>query len=153
VLAGSGVGTTVAGEVRLSGGDTRKEDIVTVTTTETLYQRLGGYDAIAAATDDLLARLQADPRLGGYWKGASNDNQRRARQLIVDFMVEAAGGPAYYTGRDMRTSHDGMHIDGADWDVFMRHSAAMLDHFGVVGREKEEVLAFFESLKGDVVEG
>ena len=29
------------------------------------------------------------------WKGASNDNQRRARQLIVDFMVEAAGGPAF----------------------------------------------------------
>ena len=66
-----------------------------------------------------------------YWKGASNDNQRHARQLIVDFMVEAAGGPAYYTGRDMKRSHDGMHIDAADWDAFMRHSAATLDHFGV----------------------
>lgn len=122
------------------------------TSDASLYQRLGGYDAIAAASDDLLARLQADPQLGGYWKGASNDNRRRARQLIVDFMVEAAGGPAFYTGRDMRTAHDGMHISASDWDVFMRHSAATLDHFEVPAQEREEVLSFFTSLRDDVVE-
>ena len=117
-----------------------------------LYHRLGGYDAIAAATDDLLARLQSDPLLRDYWKGASNNNRRRARQLIVDFMVEAAGGPAYYTGRDMKTSHDGMRIDERDWEAFMRHAAATLDHFGVPAREKEEVLAFLAGLEADVVE-
>ena len=117
-----------------------------------LYHRLGGYDAIAAATDELLARLQADPQLRDYWKGASDDNQRKARQLIVDFMAEAAGGPAYYTGRDMRTSHVGMHIDERDWEAFMRHAAATLDHFGVASREKEDVLAFFAGLKTEIVE-
>jgi hemoglobin len=122
------------------------------TTEQTLYHRLGGYDAIAAATDDLLARLQSDPQLGGYWKGASNDNQRRARQLIVDFMVEAAGGPAFYTGRTMKTSHEGMHIDERDWDVFMTHSAATLDHFAVPAKEKDEVLAFFAGLQTEVGE-
>ena len=121
-------------------------------TLETLYHRLGGYDAVAAATDDLLARLMSDPQLGGYWKGASTDNRRKARQLIVDFMTEAAGGPAYYTGRDMQTSHQGMGIDGPDWDVFMRHAGATLDHFGVAPREREEVLAFFAGLRGDIVE-
>jgi hemoglobin len=120
--------------------------------TESLYQRLGGYDAIAAATDDLLARLQSDPQLRDYWKGASTNNQRKARQLIVDFMAEAAGGPAYYTGRDMKTSHVGMHIDASDWEAFMRHAAATLDHLAVADREKAEVLAFFASLKDDVVE-
>jgi hemoglobin len=120
--------------------------------TESLYQRLGGYDAIAAATDDLLARLQSDPQLRDYWKGASTNNQRKARQLIVDFMAEAAGGPVYYTGRDMKTSHVGMHIDASDWEAFMRHAAATLDHLAVADREKAEVLAFFASLKDDVVE-
>jgi hemoglobin len=120
--------------------------------TQSLYQRLGGYDAIAAATDDLLARLQGDPQLRDFWKGASNDNQRKARQLIVDFMTEAAGGPAYYTGRDMRRSHDGMGITASDWDVFMHHAAATLDDFGVAEQEKEEVLGFFTSLRTDVVE-
>jgi hemoglobin len=122
------------------------------TSQHSLYQRLGGYDAIAAATDDLLARLQSDPQLVDYWKGASHDNQRKARQLIVDFMTEAAGGPAYYTGRDMRRSHDGMGISASDWELFMRHSAATLAHFGVAERETQEVLDFFSSLKDEVVE-
>ncbi|HUG61844.1 MAG TPA: group 1 truncated hemoglobin [Methylomirabilota bacterium] len=117
-----------------------------------LYHRLGGYDAIAAATDELLARLMGDPRLGDYWKGASHDNQRRARQLIVDFMVEAAGGPAFYTGRTMEKSHHGMHIDQGDWEAFMRHAAGTLDHFGVTAPEKDEVLAFLGGLQGDIVE-
>ena len=117
-----------------------------------LYTRLGGYEAICAATDDLLGRLQADPQLKDYWKGASSDNQRRARQLIVDFMAEAAGGPAFYTGRDMKRSHAGMGISESDWAVFMRHATATLDHFEVAAREREEVLAFFSSLKGEVVE-
>jgi hemoglobin len=120
-------------------------------TDQTLYHRLGGYDALAAATDDLLARLQGDPRLRDYWKGASHANRRQARQRIVDFMVEAAGGPAYYTGRDMEQSHDGMRIDDEDWAVFMRHAAATLEHFEVPERETAEVLAFFASLKSAIV--
>ena len=136
----------------VADGRERKELEVENTATGSLYHRLGGYDAIAAATDELLARLQADPRLRDYWKGASTDNQRRARQLIVDFMVEAAGGPAYYTGRSMKTSHQGMCIDEPDWDAFMRHAAATLDHLAVPAREREEVLAFLSGLKADVVE-
>ncbi len=121
-------------------------------TDQSLYQRLGGYDAIAAATDEPLARLQADPQLGDYWKGASNDNRRKARQLIVDFMVEAAGGPAFYPGRSMQLSHESMHINESDWEVFMHHSAATLNHFDVPAQESNEVLAFFESLKTEIVE-
>src|SRR5688500_9978226 len=105
---------------------------------QSLYQRLGGYDAIAAATDDLLARLMSDPRVTDFWKGASLDNRRKARQLIVDFMVEAAGGPAFYVGGDMRKAHQGMQIGEDDWAVFMHHSAATLDHFGVPARERDE---------------
>ncbi len=107
---------------------------------------------MCAATDDLLGRLMSDPQLKDYWKGASYDNRRKARQWIVDFMVEAAGGPTFYLGRDMKTSHAGMGISESDWGVFMRHGAATLDHLGVPAREKEEVLGFFTSLKGEIVE-
>ena len=126
--------------------------ITATTEAPSLYQRLGGYDAVAAATDDLLGRLQADPQLRDYWKGASHDNRRRARQLIVDFLVEAAGGPAFYTGRDMKTSHAGMGISQADWDIFLGHTRAMLNHLGVGERERDEVLGFLASLKADVVD-
>jgi hemoglobin len=117
-----------------------------------LYERLGGYDAVCAATDDLLGRLMGDRQLKDYWKGASHDNRRKARQLIVDFMVETAGGPAFYVGRDMKTSHAGMGISGSDWEAFMRHAAATLEHLAVPAREKAEVLAFFTSVKAEIVE-
>lgn len=67
-------------------------------------------------------------------------------------MAEAAGGPAYYTGRAMKLSHAGMHIDGSDWQAFMHHAAATLDHFAVPQRETDEVLTFFATLRNDIVD-
>jgi hemoglobin len=45
-----------------------------------------------------------------------------------------------------------MGISESDWAVFMRHSAATLDHFEVPARERDEVLGFFAGLKGEIVE-
>jgi len=118
----------------------------------TLYERLGGYDGIAAATQDLLGRLFADPQLGVYWKGKGEDGKKRDVQLIINYMVSAAGGPLYYTGRDMKLSHRGLGIGEGEWQSFMRHAQATLRRFEVPERETAEVLAFFTSLKGDVVE-
>ena len=117
-----------------------------------LYQRLGGYDAICAATDDLLSWLLGDPRIKDYWKGLNNDNKRKARQQVVDFMAEAAGGPAFYVGSDMKAAHAGMGISEADWQIFFEHATATLDHLRVPARERGEVLAFFSSLRAEVVE-
>ena len=44
---------------------------------KTLYERLGGYDAIAAVANDLLPRLRADPQLV---LGASRGRRRHARE-------------------------------------------------------------------------
>jgi hemoglobin len=119
---------------------------------ETLYQRLGGYDAIAAATDDLLGRLLNDPFLKDYWKGKSDESMRKDRQLIVDYLVAAAGGPAFYTGRDMKRTHAGLGITDREWELFLDHTRAMMEHFSVGAREQNEMLAFLTSLKADVVE-
>ena len=119
---------------------------------QTLYQRLGGYDAIAAATDDLLGRLLSDSLLKDYWKGKSQDSLRKDRQLIVDFLVAAAGGPAFYSGRDMKTSHAGLGITEREWELFMDHTRAMLEHLQVAPREQDEVLDFLTGLEADVVQ-
>ena len=118
----------------------------------TLYERLGGYDAIAAATNDLLQRLFADPQLGVYWKGKGDDGKKRDIQLIATYVVAAAGGPAYYGGRDMKLSHQGLGITGAEWARFMEHAEATLRKFEVPAHEADEVLSFFTSLRGDIVE-
>ena len=119
---------------------------------KSLYQRLGGYDAIAAATDDLLQRLTSDPEIGVYWRGHSTDSMKRDRQLIVDFLCQALGGPVIYRGRDMKTSHTGLGISERDWEIFMVHTVATLEKFQVPEKEKEEFLACALSIKGDIVE-
>jgi hemoglobin len=85
--------------------------------TKTLYERLGGYDAIAAVANDLLPRLGADPQLGRFWAHRGNDGIMREKQLLIDFLCASAGGPMYYRGRDMTLTHRGMRISDSDWNV------------------------------------
>jgi hemoglobin len=119
---------------------------------KSLYERLGGYDAVVAVANELLPRLTADPLLGRFWAHRGSDGVAREKQLLIDFLCNAAGGPVYYTGRDMKLSHQGMGIDSKDWDAFMRHVNATLDKFGVPAAERSETVAFIESTKGDIVE-
>ena len=118
----------------------------------TLYERLGGYDAISAVASDLLPRLQADPQLARFWQARGEDGLRREKQLLVDFLCSSAGGPLYYTGRDMRTSHRGMQVSETDWSAFLGHLNATLDGFQVPQAERDAVLAFIQSTKADIVE-
>jgi hemoglobin len=121
---------------------------------DSLYARLGGYDAIAAVVDDLLPRLLADPLLGRFWTSPrSTDTLNRERQLTVDFIANAAGGPNFYLGRDMTTSHKGMRINKSDWAAFQQHLNATLEKFNVPERERDEVRAFIASLESEIVEG
>lgn len=120
--------------------------------TKTLYERLGGYDAICAVTNDLLPRLQADSRLSRFWQNRGEDGVKREKQLLIDFLCSSAGGPRYYTGRDMRTSHRGMRISEGDWAAFLGHLNATLEAFQVPRAERDDVITFVESTKGDIVE-
>jgi hemoglobin len=118
-----------------------------------LYTRLGGYDAIAAVVDDLLPRLRSDAMLSRFWTSPrSVDTHNRERQLAVDFIAAAAGGPTFYLGRDMKMSHKGMGITKADYAAFMRCLAVTLDTFEVPAPERSEVVAFVTSLEPEIVE-
>ncbi len=119
---------------------------------ESLYKRLGGYDAIAAFVADLMPRLYGDPALWVYWKGKSVDSRRRGEQLLVDFLCAAFGGPAFYAGPDMKASHRGLGITEPEWDILLQHIVATFDALGVAERERAEVLDATESLKWDIVE-
>jgi hemoglobin len=118
-----------------------------------LYTRLGGYDAIATMVDDLLSRLRSDELLSRFWVSPrSLDTHNRERQLAIDFIASAAGGPTFYLGRDMKMSHKGMGITKADYAAFMRCLAVSLDKFNVPEPERNDVVAFITSLEPEIVE-
>ena len=119
---------------------------------KSLYQRIGGYDALAAVVDDFVGRLVTDKQFERFFVGHSDDSKKRIRQHILDQFCAATGGPCLYLGRDMKTSHAGLGITSAEWDAAAKHLIASLDKFKVPEKEKGEVLAFVGSLKKDIVE-
>lgn len=119
---------------------------------QSLYERLGGYDGITAFANNLLPRLRGDAQLGRFWEHRGDDGIAREKQLLIDYLCANAGGPVYYTGRDMKLSHEGMRISESDWSVFLQHAGATMESLQVPQRERDEVVTFVLSLKDDMVE-
>ena len=77
----------------------------------------------------------SDKKLGRFWAHRAEDSIRREKQLLINFLCSAAGGPMFYVGRDMKTSHKGMGIDEDDWTAFLGHVNATLDEFKLPAAE------------------
>ena len=119
---------------------------------KSLYERLDGYDGITAFVNNLLPRLQADSQLGRFWQNRGDDGIARDKQLLIDYLCSSAGGPMYYTGRDMKLSHKGMRISENDWSIFLQHAGATMEALQIPKQECDEVVAFVLSLKENIVE-
>src|SRR4026208_2539885 len=107
---------------------------------KSLYERVGGYNALAAVVDDFIGRLVSDKQFEKFFVGHSTDSKKRIRQHILDQFCVATGGPCVYTGREMIMSHGGPATTNADWDPAAKHLAASLDKFKVPEKEKGEIL-------------
>lgn len=117
-----------------------------------LYKRLGGYDALAAVTDDFITRLATDKTLGRFFVGASDNSKMRIRQLVVDQLCAATGGPCIYIGREMKAAHKGLGITEDDWNIAVKHLIATLTKFKVPENLQKEVATAVSGLKADIVE-
>jgi hemoglobin len=119
---------------------------------DSLYKRLGGYDALAAVTDDFIGRLATDKKLGRFFVGASDNSKMRIRQLVLDQLCAATGGPCVYIGRDMKTVHKGLGVTEEDWNISVKHLMDTLAKFKVPEKEQKEVAGAISGLKADIVE-
>ena len=118
---------------------------------DSLYKRLGGYDALAAVSDDFLGRLASDPKESRFFVGLSTDSKTRVRQHVVDFLCKATGGPCAYTGRDMTAAHTGLGITEEDWTITVKALGDTLNKFKVPAHEQQEVVTAIAALKGQIV--
>ncbi len=119
---------------------------------DTLYKRLGGYDAINAVVIEFADRLFSDKKLDRFFGALSTDSRERFKELNTSLVCSATGGPCTYLGRAMTTAHQGMGVDGANFGVVAGHLAATLDKFKVPIAEKEELLGIIGSMRGQIVE-
>jgi len=119
---------------------------------KSLYQRLGGYDAIAAVSDEFIGRLAADEQEKRFFIGFSTDSKLRIRQLLIDLVCKSTSGPCVYIGRDMKTAHAGSGITKADWDRSLKIFGDVLNKFQVPQKEQQELAALLLPLEKDVVD-
>ena len=114
-----------------------------------LFERLGGAGAVTAVVEDFSARCAKDARINS--KFARTDIPR-LRSMLIDQVSEATGGPAKYTGRDMKTAHIDMGVTTAEFNALVEDLVATLNKFGVGKREQDELLGILGPLKSDIVE-
>src|SRR5215470_14400065 len=93
-----------------------------------LYQRLGGKEAITAVVDDFVGNVAADNRINKFFARA---DVPRLKKLLVEQICSASGGPCAYTGRDMKTVHAGMGVNDADFNALVEDLVKSLDKFKV----------------------
>ena len=115
---------------------------------DTLYQRLGGYDAIQAVVDQMIANIAGDHRINKYFAHADIP---RLRHMLADQICAATGGLCIYTGKDMKSAHAGMHIKSRDFNALVQDLGMALNKYKVPAKEQHELVAILAPLKGDIV--
>ena len=113
-----------------------------------LYQRLGGHDAVALVVEDFVSRVGADARINAFFRGV---DLAELKHLLGEQICQAAGGPCRYSGRPMRVAHQGLHIRDADFDALVEDLTAALGHFNVPDREQHELLGALGGMRRDIV--
>lgn len=125
-----------------------------MSTSQTLFDRLGGVYAIATVVDDFIDRVMANPILNANPK--VNEAHHKVpppgfKYLVTEMVCWATGGPQKYTGKTMRDSHSHLDITEPEWQAFMKDLRDCFAKFNVPAQEQSELIAIVESTKGDIV--
>src|SRR3984893_12210302 len=104
----------------------------------TIYDRIGGHEALEVVVDDFYVRVLADDQLSGFFTG-TNMNRLKGKQ--VEFFAAALGGPEPYTGALMRHVHQGRGITMHHFSLVAGHLADALAAAGVPSKTVTEILA------------
>jgi hemoglobin len=157
VLCGLVLGSTLplaaCGGRADSAADSAVDSPAAAPAATTLFDRLGGRDAIVAVVDSFVARVAADTRINSFFTAAASDPARLSafKTKLVDQICQASGGPCTYTGKDMKTAHAGMKITNAHFDALVEDLVATLKAFNVAQADQDTLLGVLAPMRTDIV--
>lgn len=134
------------------GGKKSEPTTPTASRTEgkSLYDRLGGVDAIKAVVKDFVEeRVAKDSRINARF---INTDIPKLEGLLTDQICAATGGPCTYAGRNMKETHAGMGITDAEFNALVEDLKASLDKFNVPKAEQDELIGALAKMHDDIVE-
>ncbi|MFM8859620.1 MAG: group I truncated hemoglobin [Methylocystis sp.] len=117
----------------------------------TLYERLGGADAVNAAVDLFYRRVLSDGRIARFFDNVNMDEQIAKQK---SFLTMAFGGPNNYTGLDMRNAHKRLvekGLNDSHVDAVIENLEGTLRQLGVAEKDVKEVTALANSVRNDVL--
>ena len=114
-----------------------------------IYDEIGGRDAVAAAVDLFYGKVLADPLLAPYFGDVELDGLRRHQRA---FIAMALGGPSEYAGRAMAEAHAGLAITDGAFDAVAGHLATTLAELGVGADTVDAIIGAIAPLRDDIVE-
>jgi hemoglobin len=75
------------------------------------------YQVIAAVVDEFSQTFSTDPRMSRFASAMNLERRKRNRQLTVDHLCAASGGPTLYHGQAMKTAHAGLGVNASEWEI------------------------------------
>jgi hemoglobin len=131
------------------GGSKKPAETTPEQSNKTLYDRLGGQDAIKAVVKDFVEENVAkDTRINARF---ANSDIPHLEQMLTEQICAGTGGPCKYTGKDMKTAHTGMKITDAEFTALVEDLKKSLDKFKVPDKEQQELIGVLAPMKPDVV--
>lgn len=116
---------------------------------ETLYDQLGGEEAISKVVDYFYSELvMKDASVNHFFQNTDMEKQRAHQTKFISF---ALGGPNQYTGKSMAKAHEGMNLQDEHFQAIATHLHDALAHFGVTESDIDTALKKVASLKDDIL--
>ena len=119
--------------------------------TKSLYDQLGGQEAVNAAVDIFYRKVLRDPRINRFFEGVDMDKQIAKQKA---FLTMVFGGPANYTGKDMRSGHAHllkMGLNDSHVDAVIELLGQTLTELGVAQPLIDQVAGLANSVRDEVL--
>lgn len=119
-----------------------------VDTGDAVFQDFGGKPGISKVIDDFLGIWQDDPRINGALKEADVE---RLGSLLKEQFTQLTGGPAVYSGKDMKTAHQNMGLHNADFNALAEDLQKAMERNNVPVRAQNKLLAKLAPMQHQIV--
>lgn len=113
-----------------------------------LYERIGGAEAVQRMLERFYASVMADADLNPYFASVVLDKLQR---MQVEFFTAALDGPALYTGRPVIHAHHGRGITRPHFQRFVGHLFASLADYPLSEQDRYEIISRINTYADDVL--
>lgn len=118
------------------------------TDSPTLYDRVGGQQALPSIVEDLYRRVLADPLLEPFFRDVDID---RLKKKQTEFLTSVFDGPAdSFSGADLASAHHGRGIEREHFSAFVGHLAESLEEHDVAPQDVDQAITRVATYVDDI---